>query len=329
MPQHSSRTSGETCSAQELRRARHTHRRAQALTRSCLDDVRCGRGIDAAAVKTVVTDCVRSLQRNPDLLLWLGKTQPDGEDTATHSLNTGLLAIAFGRYLGAAEDDLNRLGVAGLLHDVGKMHTPPALLNKAGPLDAGEFSIVQRHTQHGHDILRDHGRPFHGAMEVAYSHHENLDGSGYPRRIRSTDISRFTRIVMLCDVYDAVTSDRVYRRAAPSSQALRIIAQQTGSRFDPKLARQFIDFIGPYPPGSIVELASGEAAVVIGSNSRHPRLPRIIVVRNGDDSPTDHILDLEHCARQQHSPRLIQRLLPNGSRNIHIEDYLDKLDRRR
>jgi len=324
--------SSPCASRKELRRARYAHRHAQALTRSFLDGVRRGCGIDAREIKTMVSECVRCIMRCPDTLLWLGKMHQHEEDTAAHSLNTSLLAIAFGRYLGAAEEDLNRLGVAGLLHDIGKMHIPPELLYKAGPLDADEFSVMQRHTQQGHDILRDHGGTFHGAMDVAYSHHENLDGSGYPRRITSADISSFTRIVMLCDVYDAITSDRIYRKGSSPQKALRFISDQTGIKFDPRLARQFTRFIGPYPPGSIVELHSGEVAIVIGPNTRHRHLPTVMVLRDADKNPVrEHALCLEKLARANPSP-LIREVLPNGSQGIHIGDYIEKgltLDNRR
>lgn len=307
----------------EFQHARTIFRRAQDLTRFLLEAVSADRGIDVDAAKSAVSDCVRSILRNPDPLLWMGRIRRD-EHTAEHCLNTGLLAIAFGRHLGVGEDDLNTLGMAGLLHDVGKMHTPPALLNKEGPLDAQEYLVMQKHTWQGRDILRGHRKVSRTAVDVAHSHHEHLDGSGYPRRIGAGAITDFTRIIMLCDVYDAITSDRSYRKGASSLEALRIIAEQTGRKFDPKLARRFTDFIGPYPPGSVVELRSGEVGVVVGSNARHRHLPRVIVVRDREGrAGTERVLDLEQEARRG-STQLIRDLLPNGGGGVRVEDYVEK-----
>ena len=162
-----------------------------------MDDVRLGRGIDIKEVKATVSECVRSVLRNPDAMLWMSKLRSKDEYTSEHSFNVGLLAIAFGRHLGASEEDLNKLGIAGMLHDVGKMQTPSDILLKDGKLSDEEFDLMKMHAQQGRDILLSHRNVYHGAIDVAYGHHENLDGSGYPRGIKSGGITDFTRIVAL------------------------------------------------------------------------------------------------------------------------------------
>jgi putative nucleotidyltransferase with HDIG domain len=309
----------------ELRNAKHTHANARALTRSFMDDVRLGRGIDIKEVKATVSECVRSILRNPDAMLWMSKLRSRDEYTSEHSLNVGLLAITFGRHLGASEEDLNKLGLAGMLHDIGKMQTPVEILNKNSALSADEFAIMQKHPIDGRDILMQHNNIYHGAIDVAYSHHENMDGSGYPRKIKAGGITDFTRIVMLCDVFDAVTSDRSYKKGASSLNATRIINDQIGKKFEAKLAQQFIDCIGLYPPGCIVELHSGEVGIVVSTNYRHRHLPNVMVVRDADKQPAaDRLVNLERSASAGDTPQLIKNVLPNGSHGIRVEQYVQR-----
>lgn len=309
----------------ELRNAKNTHANARALTRSFMDDVRLGRAIDIKEVKATVSECVRSVLRNPDALLWMSKLRNKDSYTSEHSLNVGLLAIAFGRHLGASEEDLNKLGMAGMLHDVGKMQTPSEVLLKEGKLDDEEFGLMKMHAQQGRDILLSHKNIYHGAIDVAYGHHENLDGSGYPRGIKSSGITDFTRIVSLCDVYDAITSDRIYKKGASSLNALKIIQDQSGKKFDVRLAQEFIECIGLYPPGSVVELHSGEVGIVISTNYRHRHLPKVMIVRDAQKQPCqERVLNLEKAAASGSTEQLIKNVLPNGTHGIRIESFVEK-----
>ena len=187
---------------------------AKSLTRSLMDDVRLGRVIDIKAVKTTVSNCVKSMLADPDAMQWLARIRNRDEYTSEHCVNVGLHAINFGRHLGLSEDDLNKLGVAGMLHDGGKMRTPKEVLNKEGALTQQGFEVMRNHTVEGRDILMSATGLFPGTIDVAYDHHEALDGTGYPRKIKASGIGEFTRMVTLCDVYDAVTSDRCYKKGA-------------------------------------------------------------------------------------------------------------------
>jgi putative nucleotidyltransferase with HDIG domain len=309
----------------ELHAAKDIHGNARALTRSFMDEVRLGRSIDIKEVKATVSECVRSILRNPDAMSWMSKLRSRDEYTSEHSLNVGLLAIAFGRHLGASEEDLNKLGMAGMLHDVGKMQTPVEVLNKTSALTEAEFLIVQKHAIDGRDILMSHNNIYHGAIDVAYSHHENIDGSGYPRKIKGGGITDFTRIVALCDVYDSITSDRSYKKGASSLNATRIINDQIGKKFEAKLAQQFIDCIGLYPPGSIVELHTGEVGIVVSTNYRHRHLPNVMVLRDADKQPVaERLANLERSAGAGEAQQLIKNVLPNGSHGIRVEEYIQK-----
>ncbi len=314
-----------TISKEELGNAKAAHQNARALTRSFMDDVRLGRGIDIKEVKATVSECVRSVLRNPDAMMWMSRLRSKDEYTSEHSLNVGLLAITFGRHLGASEEDLNKLGVAGMLHDVGKMQTPNDILLKEAKLSDEEFQLMKMHAQQGRDILLAHRNIYHGAIDVAYSHHENLDGSGYPRGLKSGGITDFTRIVALCDVYDAITSDRAYKKGASSLNALKIIQDEAGKKFDVRLAQEFIECIGLYPPGSIVELHNGEVGIVVGTNYRHRHLPKVMIVRSVQKQACqERILNMEKIAASGATEQLIKNVLPNGIHGIRVETFVEK-----
>ena len=302
-----------------------THKNARQLTRSFMDDVRLGRGINIEEVKTTVSECVKSIMHNPDALLWMGKIRQKDEYTAEHSLNVGFLAMTFGRHLGASEEELNVLGLCGILHDVGKMKTPLDVLNKEGRLTAEEFQIMKSHPVDGRDILMNHKDVHHSAVDVCYSHHEALDGSGYPRGLKDSNISEITRMITICDVYDAITSERVYKQGQSSLEALKVLYQNRETKFDNRLVTEFIECIGLYPPGSIVELKNGEVGIVISTNYRHRHLPKVLIVRDSNKMPTkENVINLEKKAGSENNLYIINTVLPNGSHGIRIEKYIKR-----
>jgi HD-GYP domain-containing protein (c-di-GMP phosphodiesterase class II) len=317
--------SNSTSNKQEFNNANIAYTAARQITRSFMDDVRLGKGIDIKNVEATVSECVKSILRNPDTMMWMSKIRKKDEYTAEHSLNVGMLAITFGRHLGASEEDLNKLGIAGMLHDVGKMRTPIEVLNKEGQLDVNEFDIMKHHAQHGRDILMAHKKVHHSSVDVAYTHHEAIDGTGYPRKIKGSGITDFTRMVTLCDVYDAITSDRIYKTGRSSLEAMKILHQNRNSKYDDRLVSHFIECIGLYPPGCIVELRSGEAGIVISTNYRNRHLPKVLVLRDQKKMPqSERIFDLERIAKSDNNANLIKTVLPNGSLGIRIEEYIKK-----
>lgn len=299
------------------------YRDSQRLMKTLLDDVRLGGVIDTEQAKATVKTCVNSVLRNPDALLWMTKMRSEESYTAEHSLNVCILAIAFGRHLGKSETDLEKLGLCGLLHDVGKMRIPPAVLNKVEPLTDKEFNMIKAHTVHGRNLLMSSPGIYHGAIDVAYSHHERIDGMGYPRKLPASGISEFSRIITLVDAYDAMTADRCYSRAMPSTDALRNIYKDRGTHFDERLALEFIKCIGLYPPGSIVELVNGLVGIVLESNHRFRHLPKILVVHNiHGPLEKERVLSLNNIEQGTlDKNHLIQRALCDGSYGINIKQY--------
>lgn len=306
--------------------AQQTYREARRITRTLLDDLRLGGVINSEQAKTTVKDCVHSVLRNADALLWMSKIRSQDEYTAEHCLNVCILAIAFGRHLGMSEADLEKLGLCGLLHDVGKMKIDPAVLNKPSALTDKEFNIMKAHSTHGRNLLMSSPGIPNSTIDVAYSHHEKMDGTGYPRGLKSSGISELSKMVAIVDAYDAMTADRCYSPSIPSTEALKIIFKDRGTHFDDRLALEFIKSVGLYPPGTLVELVNGLVAIVFETNTKFRHLPKIIVVKNQDEKLKKNILmdlaDVEIGKLEK--TFLIKRALKDGTFGVFIKDYRDQ-----
>jgi putative nucleotidyltransferase with HDIG domain len=306
--------------------ALQTYREARRITRTLLDDLRLGGVINSEQAKETVKDCVHSILRNSDALLWMSKIRSQDEYTAEHCLNVCILAIAFGRHLGMSEADLEKLGMCGLLHDVGKMKVDPAVLNKPSSLTEKEFGIMKAHVIHGRNLLMASPGVPNSTIDVAYSHHEKIDGTGYPRGLKSSGISELAKMIAIVDAYDAMTADRCYSPGIPSTEALKIIFKDRGTHFDDRLALEFIKSVGLYPPGTLVELVNGLVAIVFETNSKFRHLPKIIVVKNQDKPLAKNILvDLADVEKQTlEKTFLIKRALKDGVFGVFIKDYRDQ-----
>ncbi len=313
--------------AEEHRRVMGTFRQARNLTKTLLDDIRLGGVINTEKAKETVNDCVQSVIRHPDALLWMSKMRDENEYTAEHCLNVCILAIAFGRQLGLNEQELQNLGLCGLLHDVGKVKIPPEILNKPAALTTKEMRMMMAHTVHGRNLLLSSPGIYSGAVDVAYSHHERIDGRGYPRQLPARSISRFSRIIAIVDAYDAMTADRCYQPAKTSTEAMKIIYQARGTHFDEELALKFLRTVGLYPPGSIVELYSGEIGIVIETNQRFRHLPRILLVRDADKQPLDETQEMDLSMIEKGDlPKqyLIKQVWKDNSFGVQLREYRER-----
>ncbi len=312
---------------QEHSKTYKAFREARSLTKTMLDDIRLGAALDGSSAKDTVKDCVSSVIRHPDALLWMAKIRDEREYTAEHCLNVCILAIAFARQLGYAESELHNIGMCGLLHDVGKMRVPQEIVDKPARLTPKEMRLMKAHTVHGRNLLVSGSNVYSGAVDVAYSHHERMDGMGYPRKIPGNSISRYSRLISIVDAYDAMTADRCYSPAKTSTEALKIIYNEKGRHFDEALALKFIETIGLYPAGSIVELYSGEVGLVLESNPKYRHLPRVIILLNNNKKPLkkEEIKDLSFIESGD-LPRkyLIKQVWRDGSFDIRLRDYQKK-----
>lgn len=301
-------------------------RQARQLTKTLVDDIRLGGAINTEQAKSTVRTCVDSILRNPDALLWMTKIRSEDEYTAEHCLNVCILAIAFGRHLGMAESELEKLGLCGLLHDVGKMRVPLEVLNKPGTLTPKEFNMIRAHTVHGRNLLLSTPGIFNTVVDVAYTHHERMDGTGYPRKLPAEKISRFSRIIALVDAYDAMTADRCYAEAIPTTVALKNIYKDRGSHFDEKLALEFIKSIGLYPPGTIVQLHNDLVGIVLETSQKYRHLPKVILLKKGERSiKNEQVVNLADVERGKLPKEfLIRRALRDGSFGIRVAEYRER-----
>ena len=248
-------------------------------TKSLLDNIAFSDVINIKEAKEAVETCLESIVRNPNAMLWMSRIREAESYTADHSLNVCILCIAFGRYLGYDKEELFAIGMCGLLHDVGKMRVPVTVLNKASKLSEKEWKVMQAHVIFGRNLLMS--SPGIGqSVDVAYSHHERIDGTGYPRGLDGSQISAYTKIVSIVDSFDAMTAERKYSTSMTSSAAVKEIYRCRGTQFDEKLALQFIELIGMYPPGTIVELSNGYLGIVLERSQMYQRLPKVLLLKD-------------------------------------------------
>lgn len=310
----------------EHARALNTYKHSRQVTKTLLDEVRLGGAIDSEAAKESVSACVDSILQNPDAMLWMSRIREAHNYTVEHSLNVCVLAIAFGRYLGMEETELNKLGLCGMLQDVGKMKIPEVILNKPGDLNDDEWLAIREHATFGRDLLMSTPGIYEGAIDVAYSHHERIDGKGYPRGLKGAAISNYARIVSIVDAYDAMTADRCYAPARTSTDALKILYENKDIHFDGSLIDHFMRMIGLYPPGSIIELINGEVALVLASNHKYQHLPKVIrVLDSGKEKCAEKIYNLADIDKGTLGEEFfIRKAHTDGSFGIRMCEYQEK-----
>lgn len=297
----------------EFLSAHHAHMDAKQQIEANLKSLANGQGISGTRIRKSVTSCVDSIINNPNALLWLGRLRTKDNYIAEHCLNVGVLAIAFGRHLGMEKPELEVLGMCGMLHDVGKLHVDQAILDKPARLNEEEFAVIKDHCRLGKEILEKDEDMSKVVIEAAYGHHERIDGSGYPRGIRADALNLYTRIISIVDTYDAITTNRCYDSSRPPKEAMKILFSCRETQFEPVLVEKFIECLGIYPTGSLVELGTGEGAVVIDTNINSRLFPKVSIV-----------LDEEKRSR----PPLIVDTSDDSNKNVQrtIKRVLDEND---
>lgn len=234
--------------------------------------------VQVEAVTEVVDDIVGSVQRNRDALLCLKGLQRADLYTLCHSVNVSMLAVMFGKFLGYDQEQLRLLGLAGILHDIGKQFIPASILNAPRRLNPDEFAIIRTHSTLGYEKLAEHKDVPELVRRGVLEHHEKIDGTGYPHGKSGEDISVFSSILSLADVYDALSSNKPYRKALPPTTAITTLYEMRGSAFPPDLTEKFIRCIGVYPTGSLVRLSTGEFGVVCGNPHETLNKPRVLAI---------------------------------------------------
>jgi len=254
------------------RRAIRTATRAKRAVMKLAEDVRLGRPITARQLAPVVAELSAEVERNGPAILRILRLKNRDEYTYVHSVAVSALMMNFARTLGLDEAALPDIGLAGLLHDVGKIMIPNAILNKPGPLTEAEFAVMRAHPESGCDLLRTGSDMPAEAIDVCLHHHERVDGKGYPFGHKAEELSLTARMGAICDVYDALTSDRAYKDAWTPQHALGEMARWRG-QFDPALLASFMRSLGIFPVGTLVRVRDNALGVVAEENPLEPACP--------------------------------------------------------
>ena len=308
--------------------ARTTHKKTSDLLKTFIDEIQFGGQCpDIQLVKGAVSECMSSVLRNPETMLFLTRLGNKDVSNSQHAFNVCIYSIIIGRQLGLEAKVLEDLGTCAMLHDMGKVAIPDPILNKPGLLTPEETAIVQSHTLEGRNILMSARRIFSGAVDVAYGHHENLDGTGYPRRLQGYQLNLNCKIVAVTDKYDAITSPRPYRIEGDHLTAVSILNKLAReNKIDNELTANFVAYLGIYPPGCIVELSSGEVAIVLESNIKQRLRPQILVVRTPDQCPTQLFVDLSEITTDRRGrPYRIVNVRRASDFGIVLDQYFDEI----
>lgn len=265
---------------EEMGLAQQVHTLAQGLVGNLMSNVKTGSAIDVAPIHQLADELQNSVFRNANALSCLGRIREKDNYLLEHSVNLSVLMSLFGNYRKLPADILHQIIVGALLHDIGKILTPDEILHKPGRLSPEEFEVMKAHARHSRDILKSTEGIGELTIITAAEHHERLDGSGYPEGLKGEEISVYGRVVAITDVFDAITTDRVYHKGMTPTQGLKKLLEWSGGHLDPVLVKEFIRCVGLYPIGSLVLLESGRLGVVIETNDEDQRLPVVRVMYN-------------------------------------------------
>ena len=258
-----------------------------------LDTLRSGRNISREQITAAIEPVVASLVRNPDAFFWLETLRKRDDYAYGHAINCCALSVAFGRYLGFPEMVLHDLATGGMLLDIGMTRVPAELLQRSGPLDAEAMKTVQLHVEEGLKLYDDTGLGNEDVRTMLRTHHERYDASGYPAGVPLRQIPLLGRIAGIVDSFDAMTSARPYRPALARASALQVLYRERGHLYQPELVEQFVQCLGVYPVGTLVELSTGEVGIVMGQNPTRRLRPKLMLLTNPDKRLRENFLSLD------------------------------------
>lgn len=264
-----------TAMAAEVDRAARICQDARHAVVSMFTEARMGKAIDAEGARMLVDEIDASIARNPDAFVSLARLKTADNYTFMHSVAVCGLMLSLGRQLRLEPRQLQEAGLAGLLHDLGKALVPHEMLNKPGKLTDGEFDIMKTHPALGHGLLIEAGTAGEIALDVCLHHHERVDGSGYPHRLQGSAISLYAKMGAVCDVYDAITSNRPYKIGWNPAESIRRMAEWTRGHLDERVFHAFVKSVGIYPVGSLVRMTSGRLGVVTEQNEALLTTPKV------------------------------------------------------
>ena len=305
----------------EISVAAESFKRTSDLLHRMAEDIRAGDNLNLEDIDSVVDDMVESMVRNPDALIWVARMREQDLTIYGHGLSVAINLVAFGRHLGYPKEQLAQLGMLGLLLDIGKIKLPRELLEKNARLTADEFEQIKEHVDLGLEILQETPNIHPDVLEGIAQHHERMNGSGYPNNLMGDKISTFGRMGAIADTYAAVTKPRPYAEVVSPHQALQMLSSWSGSQFQTDMVEQFIQSIGVFPVGSMVELSTGEVAVVV-THSKIKRLrPKVLVLTLPDKTVCANPSTRDLLYDVSDSPVYIRFGLPSKAYGLDPRDF--------
>lgn len=296
-------------------------KKTRSLLKSIFDNIALGQDFDVNALHETVKENVKEVLNNEEAMLMLSMLSQSNEDIADHCLVVSIFAISFAKFLGFSRTEMEDLGMAALLHDIGHIKVDNKILNKYGRLNANERKEVERHPKNGFDIISSKSGLTPSCIDVVYGHHERIDGSGYPRGLQAHSLTKNTKIVSIVDVYESTTKQQSYRKGSPIVRTYQSMLKEKDRLYDGKILMQFIKWRGIYPPGSIVEFDDGRVGIVIARSKRSQMMPLVLqVLDEYKQKIKEKVLnpDKEDCDFK------ILNAYENNAFGIFINDYLEK-----
>jgi HD-GYP domain-containing protein (c-di-GMP phosphodiesterase class II) len=314
-----------TCLHEESVRAANLVSQSKRLVSSLHSQVRMGKALDTAGCTELIDDVTASIFRNQEAMVSLVRLKTHDDYTYMHSVAVCALMGALSRQLGHTEAAAREAGMAGLLHDIGKAALPLPVLNKPGKLTESDFQIVRAHPERGHAMLSstdlsDSPWLTDAVLDVCLHHHEKIDGTGDPHRLAGDQISLFARMGSICDVYDAITSNRPYKAAWDPADSIGKMASWRKGHFDEAIFQSFVRSVGIYPIGSLVRMESGKLAVVVETNPAAATSPKVktFYSTRSNMPMTPQLLDLSR-------PGCPDRIVGRESNSVWKFPHLDSL----
>jgi len=309
---------------EELPVAKTAQKKTEVVLKEIMSNVEAGKALDAPRVQEAVSNMTDSVVRNPDAMMLLAKLKDKGGHALDRAFGVSIYMLTFGRFLQMPRDQLDLLGMLGLLQDVGMTAIPEEVVNKNGPLTKTEVMLCRSHLAHSVAILRDTPGLPPELPALAALHHERYDGSGYAQGLKGEQIGLFGSIAGLIDCFDAMIHNRAYGEVYSPSNALNQLYNSRNTLFDGPLVEQFVQCIGIFPVGALVEMNSGEIGIVIAQNMVRRLLPRVMVVLDAKGNPLRPQLILDLAQEPKASPGVpyrIKRTLEQGSVPIDPSEF--------
>lgn len=310
---------------EELPDAKLTFEDFTSNTEFLVNELKKGQKLDIGRFKNSTKKMVESVVRNPDAILWLSRLKQNDDYMYQHSVRCSVLAVAFGRQLGLSNNKLNNLAVGAALMDIGKLKLPKTLLNRPGRLCEDEFDMIRDHVRLSLELIDGTGKDSKDIIDLIATHHERMNGGGYPNQLKGNDIPLFGRMAAIVDCYDAISSNRAYAKAISPADAVRKLYEWRDVDFHAALVEVFIQALGIYPAGSLVELSTGEVGVVMSEYRARRLRPKVMLIldqekRLYDEFPT---IDLYENTKTESGESInISQSLEPGSYGIDPSELL-------